>query len=84
MCNQRSASLPALIATPPNDGRLSTSFATSFMDHPLRTLVRELFLDPVLRKLQIGRSKSVEAMPLKTADSTAPSPRAPVNSTNQS
>ncbi len=32
------------------------------MNHPLRTLLRELFVDPVLRMLRIGRRERKEAL----------------------
>lgn len=59
MCNQRSSILPTLLAAPPNDGRFSPGLSGSFMDHPLRTLVRVLLLEPILRCFGIGRRARV-------------------------
>jgi hypothetical protein len=77
MCNQRNAILPALFATPPNDGRFSTALSASFMDHPLRTLIRELFVEPVLRRFGIGPPARLDIVPARTCDNTAPMAAAP-------
>jgi hypothetical protein len=62
MCNQRSATLPEIVAASPNErsrpGPQLVPSSThhppvpSGMHHPLRTLLRELFVDPVLRLLR--------------------------------
>ena len=62
MCNQRNATLPAIVAASPNESRpgpqlvvpsgMNRTPVPSGMHHPLRTLLRELFVDPVLRLLR--------------------------------
>lgn len=55
MCNQRDAALPAMLAAFSNPSRLGPWLADSGMDHPLRSMLRELFVAPVVRRLRSSR-----------------------------
>jgi len=62
MCNPRRATLPAIVAASPNKEHLRFWLARSSMKHPLRTLLRELFVDPVLRLLRNRRARTIAAV----------------------
>jgi hypothetical protein len=75
MCNRRSATLPAMVAALPDDTPLGFWLARSGMDHPFRTLLNELFVDPIVRRLPSRRPRPLDT----SAQEAAPLPWVPAN-----
>jgi hypothetical protein len=75
MCNQRSATLPAIMAVISSDERPFSGLERPRVNFPLRTLLREVFVGPVLR-LSRSRPKGLDVVVTGTQNKADRMPKA--------